>query len=141
MKKTLLYILVLIIGKTFAQQQESITLNWNSQAEYNLGDIVLKIPQFQTENFEFDVANKAISYKKVVDVSNLLDKNALQISNVTYKSVIETDLYDLDKSKITSSINAKFETVNARGVFKGFISINPIIKDACAKGKVTIEIK
>ena len=136
MKKTLLYILVLIIGKTFAQQQESITLNWNSQAEYNLGDIVLKIPQFQTENFEFDVANKAISYKKVVDVSNLLDKNALQISNVTYKSVIETDLYDLDKSKITSSINAKFETVNARGVFKGFISINPIIKDASGYKKV-----
>ena len=136
MKKILLYILVFIIGKTFAQQSETITLNWNSQVDYNLGELTVKIPQFQSENFEYNVDSKSIIYKKVVDISNLLDKNALQISNVSYKSITENDLYDLDKSKITPTINAKFESVNARGVFKGFISINPIIKDASGYKKV-----
>ena len=136
MKKILPYILVFIIGKTFAQQSETITLNWNSQVDYNLGELTVKIPQFQSENFEYNVDSKSIIYKKVVDISNLLDKNALQISNVSYKSITENDLYDLDKSKITPTINAKFESVNARGVFKGFISINPIIKDASGYKKV-----
>ena len=84
MKKILLYILVFIIGKTFAQQSETITLNWNSQVDYNLGELTVKIPQFQSENFEYNVDSKSIIYKKVVDISNLLDKNALQISNVYY---------------------------------------------------------
>ena len=128
---------VLIIGKAFAQQSETITLNWNSQVDYNLNEFNLKIPQFQIENFEYDVDSKTISYRKIVEISNLLDKNALQISNVTYTSINEKDLYDLDKSNIKTSINAKFESVNARGIFKGFISFNPIIKDASGYKKVS----
>jgi len=120
----------------FAQQSETISLNWNSQVAYHLKDIVIKTPQFQIENFDYDVSNKSISFKKVIDLSSLLSNNALQISNVTYQNISETDLFDLDKSKIPSAIDAKFESVNARGIYKGFLTFNPIIKEGSIYKKV-----
>ena len=136
MKKILLYIYVLFISNVVAQQTEIITLNWNSKLEYDLGDFTVKIPQFQNEHFEYNVISKTIGFRKVIDVSNVLDNNALQITNVVYENLNANDLYDLDKSQITTSINARFETANARGIFKGFLSFNPIIKDGSGFKKV-----
>jgi hypothetical protein len=121
MKKILLYIYVLFISNVVAQQTETITLNWNSKYEYDLGDFTVKIPQFQNEHFEYNVISKTIGFRKVIDVSNVLDNNALQITNVVYENINANDLYDLDKSQITASLNASFETANARGIFKGFL--------------------
>jgi hypothetical protein len=136
MKKILLYIYVLFISNVVAQQTETITLNWNSKLEYDLGDFTVKIPQFQNEHFEYNVISKTIGFRKVIDVSNVLDNNALQITNVVYENLNANDLYDLDKSQITTSINARFETANARGIFKGFLSFNPIIKEGSGFKKV-----
>lgn len=136
MKKILLYIYVLFISNVVAQQTETITLNWNSKYEYDLGDFTVKIPQFQNEHFEYNVISKTIGFRKVIDVSNVLDNNALQITNVVYENINANDLYDLDKSQITASLNASFETANARGIFKGFLSFNPIIKEASGFKKV-----
>ena len=136
MKKILLYIYVLFISNVVAQQTETITLNWNSKLEYDLGDFTVKIPQFQNEHFEYNVISKTIGFRKVIDVSNVLDNNALQITNVVYENLNANDLYDLDKSQITTSLNARFETANARGIFKGFLSFNPIIKEGSGFKKV-----
>ena len=136
MKKILLYIYVLFISNVVAQQTETITLNWNSKLEYDLGDFTVKIPQFQNEHFEYNVISKTIGFRKVIDVSNVLDNNALQVTNVVYENLNANDLYDLDKSQITTSLNARFETANARGIFKGFLSFNPIIKDGSGFKKV-----
>lgn len=136
MKKILLYIYVLFISNVVAQQTETITLNWNSKLEYDLGDFTVKIPQFQNEHFEYNVISKTIGFRKVIDVSNVLDNNALQITNVVYENLNANDLYDLDKSQITTSLNARFETAIARGIFKGFLSFNPIIKDGSGFKKV-----
>lgn len=136
MKKILLYIYVLFISNVVAQQTEIITLNWNSKLEYDLGDFTVKIPQFQNEHFEYKVISKTIGFRKVIDVSNVLDNNALQVTNVVYENLNANDLYDLDKSQITTSLNARFETANARGIFKGFLSFNPIIKNGSGFKKV-----
>lgn len=136
MKKILLYIYVLFISNVVAQQTEIITLNWNSKLEYDLGDFTVKIPQFQNEHFEYNVISKTIGFRKVIDVSNVLDNNALQVTNVVYENLNANDLYDLDKSQITTSLNARFETANARGIFKGFLSFNPIIKEGSGFKKV-----
>lgn len=136
MKKILLYIYVLFISNVVAQQTETITLNWNSKLEYDLGNFTVKIPQFQNEHFEYNVISKTIGFRKIIDVSNVLDNNALQITNVVFENLNANDLYDLDKSQITTSINAKFETANARGNFKGFLSFNPIVKEGSGFKKV-----
>jgi len=136
MKKIILNILILFISNAFAQQTETITLNWNSNIEYDLGNFKVKIPQFQNEHFEYNVMSKTISFKKVIEVSNALDKNTFLITNIVYEKLNANELYDLDTSQITTSINAKFETANARGNFKGFLSINPIVKEGSGFKKV-----
>ena len=84
MKKILPYILVFIIGKTFAQQSETITLNWNSQVDYNLGELTVKIPQFQSENFEYNVDSKSIifSYTFIGYITNLQRIFIQQVRNI-----------------------------------------------------------
>jgi hypothetical protein len=136
MKKTYIYILLLIIGNVFAQKSETITINWIDQTNYDLGEVVIKIPQFQSENYDFNVSSRAISFKSNFNISSLLSEDALQISAINYENISEEALFDLDKSKISSAINAKFESANARGVFIGSLSFNPIIKDASGYKKV-----
>ncbi len=137
MKNILIYIIVLFSYKTFAQQSETLFLKWSSNVELAIANNVLKIPQFQSENFDFNYADNTIRYKKVISIDGLLSNNALQISNITFQDITEADLQDLDKSKITTTIDAKFESVNARGDFKGLIVFNPIIKNGSTYKKVT----
>ena len=129
MKNTLLYITVLFVSNCFAQQVETIALNWNLPTIYNLSETAINIPQFQSENFNFNVATKAVSFRQVVDLPGLLPREALQIKNINYLNITEADLYDLDRSAIPSSINAKLEAINARGEFKGLLVFSPIIKE------------
>ena len=137
MKKILLYILVLYVSNSFAQQAETLTLNWKTETDYNLGDVVINIPQFQFENFNFNVPNKSITFRKVVDLQGLSSKESLQIKNITYQNITEVELFDLDKASIPTSVNAKFESFNARGEFKGLLVFNPIIKENGIYKKIT----
>ena len=129
MKKILLYILVLLVGNAFAQKAETIALDWKVQTAYDLGDVTLNIPQFQSEFFNFNVSERTIQFKKAFAIPALLKKEALQVSTITYQTISETDLLDLDKTKIPLSADVNFETSRARSTFKGLLVFNPIIKE------------
>ena len=136
MKKILLYILVLLVGNAFAQKAETIALDWKVQTAYDLGDVTLNIPQFQSEFFNFNVSERTIQFKKAFAIPALLKKEALQVSTITYQTISETDLLDLDKTKIPLSADVNFETSRARTTFKGLLVFNPIIKEKGVYKKV-----
>ena len=136
MKKILLYILVLLVGNAFAQKAETIALDWKVQTAYDLGDVTLNIPQFQSEFFNFNVSERTIQFKKAFAIPALLKKEALQVSTITYQTISETDLLDLDKTKIPLSADVNFETSRARSTFKGLLVFNPIIKEKGVYKKV-----
>lgn len=136
MKKILLYILVLLVGNAFAQKAETIALDWKVQTAYDLGDVTLNIPQFQSEFFNFNVSERTIQFKKAFAIPALLKKEALQVSTITYQTISETDLLDLDKTKIPLSADVNFETSRARSTFKGLLVFNSIIKEKGVYKKV-----
>ena len=136
MKKILLYILVLLVGNAFAQKAETIALDWKVQTAYDLGDVTLNIPQFQSEFFNFNVSERTIQFKKAFAIPALLKKEALQVNAITYQTISETDLLDLDKTKIPLSADVNFETSRARSTFKGLLVFNPIIKEKGVYKKV-----
>ena len=136
MKKILLYILVLLVGNAFAQKAETIALDWKVQTAYDLGDVTLNIPQFQSEFFNFNVSERTIQFKKAFAIPALLKKEALQVNAITYQTISETDLLDLDKTKIPLSADVNFETSRARTTFKGLLVFNPIIKEKGVYKKV-----
>ena len=64
MKKLLLYFFLLISTCLFAQQSETLLLDWSKEATYTIEDYSFKVPQFQIENFDIDIDVKKISYTK-----------------------------------------------------------------------------
>ena len=129
MKKILTYIVLLFVSVVFAQQTENVSINWNSNLNFDTGESIIKIPQFDLEHLNVDVSQKKIQFRKLVSVTSNTLASSLIITNLNFQTISEAELHDLNKAVIPSSIDAKLEVVRARNDFKGIISVNPIIKE------------
>lgn len=129
MKKILTYIVLLFVSVVFAQQTENVSINWNSNFNFDTGESIIKIPQFDLEHLNVDVSQKKIQFRKLVSVTSNTLASSLIITNLNLQTISEAELHDLNKAVIPSSIDAKLEVVRARDDFKGIISVNPIIKE------------
>ena len=129
MKKILTYIVLLFVSVVFAQQTENVSINWNSNLNFDTGESIIKIPQFDLEHLNVDVSQKKIQFRKLVSVTSNTLASSLVITNLNFQTISEAELHDLNKAVIPSSIDAKLEVVRARDDFKGIISVNPIIKE------------
>lgn len=129
MKKILTYIVLLFVSVVFAQQTENVSINWNSNLNFDTGESIIKIPQFDLEHLNVDVSQKKIQFRKLVSVTSNTLASSLIITNLNFQTISEAELHDLNKAVIPNSIDAKLEVVRARDDFKGIISVNPIIKE------------
>ena len=129
MKKILTYIVLLFVSVVFAQQTENVSINWNSNFNFDTGESTIKIPQFDLEYLNVDIPLKKIQFRKLVSVTSNTLASSLIITNLNLQTISEAELHDLNKAVIPSSIDAKLEVVRARDDFKGIISVNPIIKE------------
>jgi hypothetical protein len=134
MKKQFAYLLLLFSFSLFAQQSETILLDWSKEVGYNYDNFSFKVPQFQMEYFDFKPDSKTILFRKVIEVSQ--PAVSFTISNVAYKNITLSELHDLDVQRIPSSINFTSEIVQARNEFKGVLSFSPIIKEGSNYKKV-----
>ena len=134
MKKQFAYLLLLFSFSLFAQQSETILLDWSKEVGYNYDNFSFKVPQFQMEYFDFKPDSKIILFRKVIEVSQ--PAVSFTISNVAYKNITLSELHDLDVQRIPSSINFTSEIVQARNEFKGVLSFSPIIKEGSNYKKV-----
>ena len=129
MKKHLLPFFLLIFGFSIAQKSGNISLVWNENQKVSYGEYFYTIPNFDADNFNFNEAKKTILYVNKFLVDAEIDESNLQISNVVYEPIAENLLSDLDKSKISNSINAKISNSIAREETRAVLTFNPIIKD------------
>jgi hypothetical protein len=134
MKNQFAYLLLLFSFSLFAQQSETILLDWSKEVGYNYDNFSFKVPQFQMEYFDFKPDSKTILFRKVIEVSQ--PAVSFTISNVAYKNITLSELHDLDVQRIPSSINFTSEIVQARNEFKGVLSFSPIIKEGSNYKKV-----
>ena len=57
------YILILLsCFLSFAQNTKDFSLDWNTDKPFVIDNIKYKIPQFQSENFEFHISKRVITY-------------------------------------------------------------------------------
>ncbi|MFM7894496.1 MAG: type IX secretion system sortase PorU, partial [Flavobacterium sp.] len=106
-----------------------VSINWNSNLNFDTGESTIKIPQFDLEYLNVDIPLKKIQFRKLVSVTSNTLASSLVITNLNFQTVSEAELHDLNKAVIPNSIDAKLEVVRARDDFKGIISVNPIIKE------------
>ena len=129
MKKTILFVLLFSVVFVFGQQTDNISINWNSNVDYSLGETSIKVPQFDTEFYNIDISSRKIQYRKLVPVTASTNVSSLVISNVKYQTINESELYDLNKSLLPNKIQASLEVVRARDDYKGILIFSPIIKE------------
>ena len=130
MKMNKKYILLLLVSfLSFAQNSKDFSLVWQNDLPVVIGLSKYKIPQFQSENFEFQESKKAISYVNSIAVEGLASEKDTYITNVVFETIDEIALGELNKTFVYSKIDFKSNSSYARNdAFLSF-SFNPIIKD------------
>ncbi|MEY2739668.1 MAG: hypothetical protein RL259_1577, partial [Bacteroidota bacterium] len=135
MKKLFLNLLLLLISSVlFAQKSETITLQWAKDLNYSYDNYSFKVPQFQSDYFEWDPTLKKITFSKVIPLDQ--PNFSITLSAVNYQSIAATELYDIDPKSIPTSVQFSYEIVNAREAYKGYFRFSPIIKEAGTYKKV-----
>lgn len=129
MKKKIIYIILLFSSFIFGQTQKKISLNWGNGVTYKYEDISYTYPSFESIFYNLDLNERAVFFKKEEFVPNLINVNSLKVFNISYQTISEEKLYNLDKSKIPSSIKASIESGFAREQIVSLFTFSPIIKE------------
>ena len=128
MKVKFLFFLLFSIA-CFSQQKGDVKLDWIEKTEISFNSYAFVVPQFKSENFNFDSATKSISYTLNLPQSTPIDENSLQITNVVFEPISQSQLGDLSTKAIPNSINATIKQTIARDKIFAYLSLSPIIKD------------
>jgi hypothetical protein len=134
MKKLFLNLFVLLSSALFAQQSETIALQWSKDVAYQYDNYSFKVPQFQSDYFEWDPTLRKVTFSKVIplDQSNF----SISLSAVNYQTITAAELYDIDLKSIPTSVQFSYEIVKARDNYKVHFRFSPIIKEAGTYKKV-----
>lgn len=128
MKKKILYAFLLIGTVLSAQNSKSVNLKWNDGVIYSSDDFKYKYPSFDGLFYSLNLAEATIFYKEEEIVPNLIDENSLLVTNISYQTLNEEELFNLDKGKIPTSILPKIESFVARDQFVSLFTFSPIVK-------------
>ncbi len=136
MKKNLFLILSLFTFVCNSQVKGDIVIDWAVKSKVSYGTYEVLVPTFNQENYMFDNYTKQLQFVLKLPVSNKLDENSLQISNVVYEDISLIELGELSPLLIPKSIEAKAFNSTARDKFFVKISLSPIIKEGSVFKKI-----
>ncbi|WP_293890167.1 type IX secretion system sortase PorU [Flavobacterium sp.] len=122
----------LLLLSTFlaiAQDQGNVSVNWTDKKELSYGRMSYMVPQFNPQNYEFDVYSKTVSFSLTMSLNNKVSENGIQITNLVFEPILESQLGDISKKNIPSSFKSTFKSYNARDKYYGKITLTPIVKE------------
>ena len=130
MKKlySLLFIFMCVF-LTFGQEQKTVRLSWIEKTQFIYGKGSYAIPQFNPENFHFDIINKKASFNLTIETNVLYANDALEILNPVFETINESELGDLSTKEIPQSLKYNLTSYNARDKFYTQIFVTPILKE------------
>ncbi|MGV7105252.1 type IX secretion system sortase PorU [Flavobacterium sp. U410] len=129
MKKIAILLLFLTVS-AISQNNVTINLEWNGMETYSKNDeFTFKYPVFKGGTFDVSISERVIFSRSVLDVSNAANVSSLSIVSLITEDISEQDLGDLDKTKLSASIDSKVENAMVRDQKKIVISFSPILKE------------
>jgi hypothetical protein len=136
MRKIFILYYILISYSCFSQQSGSITVEWLAQKKISSETNKFNVPLFSLQNLHFDDINKALHYNYKFKTSLQAEESSIKANNISYESIAEKELGDLDVKRIPSSINLTLENGKARDENYILLSFSPIIKTSEGYKKV-----
>lgn len=135
MKKHLLVPLFFISAFMFSQQK-SFDINWLQSKTLGVVKTSIKLPAFDNNHFNYDLYN-GLTFFAEWDISNIVDENSIQLSNVSYAQISKSELYDLDIRTLPREPKVSLSNTSARGNLTAYLEITPIINDNGIFKKIT----
>ncbi|MEQ3796380.1 type IX secretion system sortase PorU [Flavobacteriaceae bacterium MJ-SS4] len=127
MKKGFL-LLILFFPLLIFSQQKRINIEWEGHKTISVANYTAKVPSFKGSSFSYGFEH-GLRYITQWDISNSVDESSVSISNVSYASISNSDLFDLNIKQIPSEAKFILKNTNARGKKHAYFEISPIIKD------------
>ena len=134
MKIKLLFLFFTIVCNS--QQKGDVRLDWVDNSTISFNSYKFIVPQFKSENFTFNCYNKSILYSLNLPQSDEIDENSLQITNVVFETISQSQLGDVNIKSIPNTINASVKNTIARDKIFAFLSLSPIINEADGYKKI-----
>lgn len=129
MKKIFLFCFVLFPFVLIAQIKGNVAIDWITKNEITVRNYKLNVPQFVGNSYSFDASNKSIFYVLNLSESGVFDEKSIQITNIVFEPLSESQLGDLSKERIPKNINVTIKNTESRDVMQSFLIVSPIIKD------------
>ncbi|MEY2630560.1 MAG: hypothetical protein RLZZ469_1457 [Bacteroidota bacterium] len=129
MKKIITVLLLLTAYLSNSQEQGNIVLNWTEKKAFSYGDYNFTIPQFNPDNFVYDNYNQNLVFSLRVKVGYTVSENSLQLNNLIFEPISESQLGDLNIKNIPTSFKYAIKNSKARDTNFAQISISPIVKE------------
>ena len=127
MKEKFLGLLLFTCALVFSQQKQ-FSITWEGAQTMSTGSYSITLPAFNAENYNWDIDN-GLLFVSQWETNAPINESSLVINNPTYGSIAQSELLDLDITKIGSELNYSIKNAYARNKQYAFFQITPIIKD------------
>ncbi len=125
MKKTIIFIVFLVANSIFAQSKH-YTIDWQINPQKIQQNKPDEMMLFQQENYVYSAEN--IYFSTVWKAQNLIDANAVTLSNVMYSPIQKSVVKSLNISKINEEFEVKLDANYGRNIIYATLQVNAIIK-------------
>jgi len=135
MKNCSVFILTILGLFAFAQQKQ-FNIEWSGEKilETEYGKIV--VPSFAEQHFSYDDKNGLLFFSQWDSNGGYVDENSVTLSNITYETITQSDLKNLNTNLIPKSPKFNFYNTNARDKRGYYFEISPIINDRSIYKKI-----
>jgi flagellar hook assembly protein FlgD len=119
----------MIFGLFAFGQQKQFNVEWNGDKvlETEYGKII--VPGFSEQHFSYDNKNGLKFFSQWDSNGGYVDENSVTLSNVTYETITQSGLRNLNTNLIPKSPKFNFHNTNARDKRGYYFEISPIIND------------
>jgi hypothetical protein len=129
MKKNLILFTLLLSAACYSQKARPITIEWIDNKPISYGDYTVNVPQFKTDSYNYNDSKKEIQFLLKIPTANFINENSLQLFDVVYETISENQLGELNKTTLSSSLNASLSNIIGRDNITALLKLNPIIKE------------
>ena len=109
-------------------QQKRFDIKWSGVKVLETAYGKKEIPAFDAKNLDYS-DDKGLTFFAQWDSNGAVNENSVVLTNISYESISQSELKDLNLNLIPSLPEYKFFNTNARGKRSYFIEVSPIVKD------------
>jgi hypothetical protein len=128
MKNCSVFILMLFAIYSFGQKKQ-FNIEWDGEKELETAYGKFTVPSFNAKHFSYDNDKGLKFFTQWQSNGSIVDENSVSLSNVSYETISQSNLKDLNPQLIPNEPKYRFFNTNARGDRAYYFEISPIIND------------